>query len=323
MAKSKPSRKPASSAKSRKKTTTQTAADLSVPVVGIGASAGGLEAFTELLKHLPLESGMAFVLVQHLHPDYESMLTELLSRTTRLPVEQVTDGMSIQANHIYVIPPDANLTIRQGALKLVPRKTNRHHYMPIDYFLKSLAEDQGGRAIGIILSGTASDGVQGLKAIKAAGGITFAQDEASAKFFGMPGSAIAAGCVDSVLPPARMAKELDRIAGHPYLHDVKPEVEAQVTNADDIGKILLLLRRITGVDFTYYKQTTLRRRIQRRLVLHKIENSAKYLGYLQKNQAEVEALYDDILIHVTSFFRDSGSYQALAETVFPKITAKE
>jgi two-component system CheB/CheR fusion protein len=174
------------------------------PIVGVGASAGGLEAFTQLLKALDSGTEMAYVLVQHLDPRHESALTELLAKTTEMPVRQVTDAAPVELNHVYVIPPNLDMTIAQGILRLTPRTETRGHHMPIDRFLRSLAEDQGSNAIGIILSGTASDGTLGLAAIKAEGGITFAQDEKSAKFDGMPQSAIAAGCVDFVLPLTRL-----------------------------------------------------------------------------------------------------------------------
>src|SRR5437588_7066520 len=168
----------------------------SFPIVGVGASAGGLEAFTQLLKALPSRTGVAYVLVQHLDPTHESALTELLTKTTEMPVREVTDATLVEPNHVYVIPPNVDMVISQGILRLTPRTETRGHHMPIDRFLRSLAEDKGSNAIGVILSGTASDGTLGLAAIKGEGGITFAQDEKSAKYDGMPESAIAAGCVD-------------------------------------------------------------------------------------------------------------------------------
>ena len=194
-------------------------------VVGIGASAGGLEAFTRLLKALPGDTGMAFVLIQHLDPKHPSLLSEILSRASALPVTSATDDMAVEPNHVYVMPENADMEIDQGILRLARREGDKGHHLPIDGFLKSLARDQRGRAIGVILSGTASDGVVGLRAIKAEGGITFAQAEQSAKFGSMPHSAIAAGVVDLVLPPEEIATELGRIARHPYVrsHDAIPE----------------------------------------------------------------------------------------------------
>src|SRR5437867_7320241 len=190
-------------------------------IVGVGASAGGLEAFTELLKHLPLDSGMGFVLVQHLDPQHESALTHLLARATSMPVCEVTNNLRVEVNHVYVIPPNTDLGIEQGVLKLQPRQEGRAPHRSVDFFFKSLASDQGECAIGVILSGTASDGTVGLEAVKAEGGITFAQDD-SARFDSMPRSAVAADCVDFVLSPANIAKELVRISKHPYVAGQPP-----------------------------------------------------------------------------------------------------
>src|SRR5262245_58367402 len=182
------------------------------PVVGIGASAGGLEAFRQLLDHLPNDTGMAFVFVQHLDPARESILAELLSRATDMPVKEVKDDMRVEPNCVYVIPRNTNMAIANGALHLTPREETRGQHRPIDYFMRSLAEEKHNRAIGVILSGTASDGTRGLESINAEGGFTFAQDEKTAKFDGMPHSAIIAGCVDFVLPPEQIAEELARLA---------------------------------------------------------------------------------------------------------------
>ena len=187
-----------------------------MPIVGVGASAGGLEAFTELLQHLPVDTGMAFVLVQHLDPDHESALTEILARATTMPVREVTDKVEVQPNHVYVIPPDKRLTVKRGQLRLKPREQTAGAQRSIDSFLESLAQEQQERAIGVILSGTASDGTLGLEAIKAEGGVTFAQD-GSAKYDSMPRNAVAAGCVDFVLAPEGIARELARIAKHPHV----------------------------------------------------------------------------------------------------------
>jgi two-component system, chemotaxis family, CheB/CheR fusion protein len=202
------------------------------PIVGVGASAGGLEAFTHLLKHLPLDTGFGFVLVQHLDPQHESALTQLLKRATAMPVHEVTNNLRVEPNQVYVIPPNANLGIARGVLKLNPRPQNRGAHHPIDAFLEALAQDQGERAIGVILSGTATDGTLGLEAIKAEGGITFAQDD-SAKYDSMPRSAVAAGCVDFVLKPENIARELARIAKHPYVASAAgPSVPALHSEAE-------------------------------------------------------------------------------------------
>ncbi|HEU0179969.1 MAG TPA: PAS domain S-box protein [Blastocatellia bacterium] len=300
--------------------------DKPFPVVGIGASAGGLEAFRQLLEHLPTDTGMAFILVQHLDPAHESILTELLSKATPMPVSEVVEGVAVEPNHIYVIPRHANMAIAQGILRLLPREDTRGQRHPIDFFLRTLAEEQSNRAIGVILSGTASDGTLGLEAIKAEGGITFAQDEDSARYDGMPRSAIAAGCVDFVLPPDRIAEEIARIARHPYvaaIEVVKPDEEATAEEAppgdEGFNQILQLLRKVAGADFSHYKPSTLRRRITRRLALHKIEGMDDYVGYLRDHREEVERLYQDILIRVTSFFRDQETFEVLKEKVFPEL----
>lgn len=291
------------------------------PVVGIGASAGGLEAITALLKHLPADTGMAFVVVQHLAPTHESMLAELLARETMMPVKEIQDGMVVEPNHLYVIPPNANLGILHGSLNLMPRGEEPGQYLPIDFFMRSLARDQSNHAIGVILSGSASDGVMGLLEIKAAGGITFAQEEASAAYASMPHSAIAAGCVDFIQTPKQIARELMRIGKHPYLaYKSVPTEEAKPGEENSLRKIFLLLRQHTGNDFTYYKQSTILRRIKRRFLLHKLERLEDYARYLQETPEEVEALFRDLLINVTSFFRDPEVFDELKKTVFPAIT---
>ena len=285
------------------------------PVVGIGASAGGIEAVKQMLHALPVNTGMAFALVQHLDPSHASMLTEILSRATTMPVSEVRDQEAVEPNHVYVIPPGTNMVISQGILRLVPREERPGQPRAVDHFLRSLAEDQGHKAIGVILSGTATDGTLGLEAIKAEGGITFAQDD-TAQHNSMPRSAIAAGCVDFVLPPDEIAQEIARIARHPY---VAPAAEADVAEPT-LGRVLEQLRFTTGVDFSNYKRNTLHRRITRRVVLHKMEDLGAYVRFLQSNPAEVEALYQDVLISVTSFFRNPEAFEALKGNVFPRLT---
>ena len=211
------------------------------PIVGIGASAGGLESFRQMLAALPVDTGMGFVFVQHLDPTHESRLTELLSRSTRLPVIEVANRMAVKPNHVYVIPPDRSLAISDGVLKLTPRNRLRGPNMPIDAFLHSLATERGTLAIGVILSGTATDGAEGLKAIKVEGGITFAQDESSAKYIGMPRAAIATGAVDFMLPPAAIARELGRISRHPYVNHLPPGpgAEGEEEGGGDLARIFL------------------------------------------------------------------------------------
>ena len=290
------------------------------PIVGIGASAGGLEAFGLLLRSLPLDTGMAFVLVQHLDPGHESMLTSLLSKATEMPVTEVKEGMRAEPNHVYIIPPNATMGILNGDLHLMARMEPGSRRMPIDYFLRSLAEDQRSGAIGVILSGAATDGTLGLKAIKAEGGITFAQEEKTATYSGMPHSAIAAGCVDFVLSPEGIARELARIGRHPHLGVSQAEpVPLPFESDSDLGTLFLLLRNATGVDFRYYKYSTLKRRIVRRMVLHKKAGLAQYVRYLRENPSELRALYEDILIHVTTFFREPETFQKLKDTILPNL----
>lgn len=292
-----------------------------IPLVGIGASAGGLEAFSQLLSHLPIDTGMGFILVQHLDPNQKSLLSEILSRTTQMPVHEVEDGMVVEPNQVYVIPPNQIMTISQGVLHLTTRPKIPQIMMSIDQFFLSLAAERGNKAIGVILSGGDADGSLGLEAIKASGGITFAQSESSAQVNNMPNTAIAMGHIDFILPPGEIAEKLASISRHPY-------VASSVTNrasteslevSDVLSKIFRLLQVATGVDFTSYKHTTIKRRISRRMALYRLEKIDDYLHYLQGNDAELQALYQDILINVTNFFRDASAFEALKEKVFPSL----
>ena len=293
------------------------------PVVGIGASAGGLEACTALLKALPVNPGMAFVLVQHLDPHHESILHKLLSRTTEMPVIQVEDGVVLERDHVYVIPPNKDIAVRERTLRLLSRRRTAGRHLPINRFLVSLAEDQKSAAIGVILSGTASDGTVGLQAIKSEGGVAFAQDPKSAGYPGMPESAILAGCVDFVLPPEEIARELVRLEHLPYAKRTAAVLEAEppFAGAADLQRILTILRTATGVDFSLYKAGTIKRRVARRMVLHKIDSFERYGSYLEQNEIEVAALYQDVFIHVTSFFREPETFAALQRKVLPKLMA--
>jgi two-component system, chemotaxis family, CheB/CheR fusion protein len=291
----------------------------SFPIVGIGASAGGLEAFSELLRQLPEKTGMAYVLVQHLDPKHSSDLWGILARTTNIPVQEVTDGALVEPDHIYVIPPNTSMALEDGHLRLAARVLTRGQHMPIDHFLQSLAGARGNQAISVILSGTAYDGTEGCRAVKAAGGITFAQDEKSAKYSSMPRSAVSAGCVDFVLSPSEIAKELTRVVKHPYLTPTVEKAEVEPTTTDQMADLFRLLRERTGVDFTHYKQTTLQRRIQRRMVLHKFEKLKDYFNYARTTPGEIEQLYQDILIHVTGFFRDPAVFDALRKFALPNL----
>ncbi len=332
--------------KHKPKPTTPAHVESEFPIVGVGASAGGLEAFTQLLKRLPVDTGMGFVLVQHLDPHHESILTQLLARATEMPVHEVTNNLRVQADHVYVIPPNTSLRIVRGVLELQPRSRNRTGLRSIDAFFESLAQDRREQAIGVILSGTATDGTLGLEAIKAEGGITFAQDH-SAKFDSMPRSAIGAGCVDFELSPEAIAKELVRIARHPYIAGGRERGEAALPargkirstakagDADGLErmeagaagpaggnsheKILRLLRHHTGVDFSLYKSPTIHRRIARRTVLNQRPTLASYAEFLRGNVPELDALYADTLINVTSFFRNPEAFDLLRQRIFPSL----
>lgn len=338
----------------------------SVPIVGIGASAGGLEAFTKLLEKIALNSGLAFVLVQHLDPERESALAQILTRSTRLPVCEATNRMRVEADHVYIIPPNTLLTLEQDRLKPEPRGMDDRPQRTIDVFFESLAHERGERAVGVILSGTASDGTVGLEAIKAEGGLTIAQDE-SAKYDSMPRNAIASGCVDFVLSPEEIGKELARIAKHlseVELHgsdqldasgttqeegggeDTTAPADAQGrlrrrpmgmrlgaedgqadrTSGKETGNrvtpLLLLLRKHTGVDFSQYKPSTIHRRIARRMVLTGRTTLQNYLTFLRDNPKELDALYTDILISVTSFFRNGDMFDTLARRIIPDLLGK-
>ena len=292
------------------------------PIVGIAASAGGLEAFTGLLTHLPIDTGMAFVLIQHLAPDHKSLLCEILARTTQMPVNEVQDGMAVEPNQVYVIPPNTKMVLCKGVLQLSPRQKIYGKYMPGDAFFTSLAVDRQHKAIAVVLSGGDGDGSLGLKAIKAAGGMTFAQCQGTAKFDSMPNTAVATGNVDFVLPPEKIAEELANYSRSPLLTSplLRTKVEESPEQPSALATILALLKSTTGVDFTQYKAATLKRRIQRRMVLYKLESLDDYAEHLRHNSAEVKALYEEILIHVTSFFRDSEAFQKLKKLVFPTIT---
>ncbi len=298
------------------------------PIVGIGASAGGLEAFRRLLGALPSNTGMAYVLVQHLDPRHDSILAELLSEVTQMEVAEVKADVRVEPNQVYVIPPSKGMILVDGMLKLVPRVPPGVAHMPIDSFLKTLADVRGSQAIGVILSGMGTDGTLGLQAIEAAGGIAFAQEPTSAQNPDMPRSAITAGGVDFVLTPEDIASELKRLGQHPYLA-VGPQAlasaeDSAVAKDEDSGeereglaRILQLLHKTGGTDFSAYKKTTLRRRIARRMAVSHIDSLQEYALRLESSAAEATALYEDCLISVTSFFRDPEMFEALSERVLP------
>jgi two-component system, chemotaxis family, CheB/CheR fusion protein len=299
------------------------AAELAEPafcVVGIGASAGGLEALTELFGALRQNSGHAFVVVSHLDPEHKSAMPEILAKVTRMPVAAVRDGMHVVPDHVYVIPPNTEMGISDGTLTLAPRPTGRAPPMPIDAFFCGLAAAQATHAVGVVLSGTGADGTRGLQAIKTAGGATFAQDQ-TARHDGMPRSAVAAGCVDMVLSPAGIAAALQRINACPLENGRGEEghLEAKTGDAADFREILRLLSRATAVDFTHYKYSTLWRRTQRRMMLRKAASLAAYLEILRGDGAEVQALFDEALLQVSGFFRDPEVFTALEKKVFPAL----
>lgn len=290
------------------------------PVVGVGASAGGLEAFSELLRHLPADTGMAFVFVQHLDPTHPSALASLLGRTSAIPVHEARDGVPFCANCAYVIPPNSFLAVIDGVLRLTPRPVTRGAPMPIDHFFMSLAEQVGSRAIGIVLSGTGSDGATGLREVKARGGLTFAQDEQTSAYPGMPRAAAAGGAVDFVLPPEGIAHELARIAHAPdTLRGAVADESALVEDGASLRGVLALLRRATGTDFGYYKTPTLFRRLARRMLLLNVASLKAYVEHVGEHPGELAALHDDLLINVTSFFRDAEILDGLVEHVFPAL----
>jgi two-component system CheB/CheR fusion protein len=288
-------------------------------IVAIGASAGGIEALGDLLKSLDTDTGMGYVLIQHLDPHHHSMLTELLSRHTKMPVSEVTEGAKVEPNHVYVIPPNTSMSIRDHTLQLRPRDEWRGVHMPIDYFMRALAEANGNRSIGVILSGSGTDGTLGIAEIQGQGGVTFAQDETTAKYNSMPRSAIASGCIDYVLPPKAIAKELARIGSVHRQLPAETETVDLASDAPPLGTVYQLLRRGTGVDFTHYRQTTILRRIRRRMVVHKFDKLEAYVHYLQTHGAEIKALYQDMLINVTSFFRNPAVFDLMKSLVFPAI----
>ncbi len=300
---------------------TETAAEMAggpaFPVVGMGASAGGLEALTELLGGLSPQPGLAFLIAVHLDPHHKSHLPELLGKTTPMTVREVSEGMAVRLNQVYLIPPNTNMALSDGHLMLTPRSVTPGGHMPIDHLFRSLAAVQRSRAVGVVLSGGGTDGALGLQAIKAEGGITFAQDEKTAKQPSMPRAAILDGTIDYVLRPSDIAHQLERIAGHPYTREAAPSAETSKTEAFD--DILALLRGRVGVDFVPYKQSTIRRRILRRMALRNLEDAREYLRVLRDDPSELQNLYQDFLIRVTQFFRDAEAFEALRDKVFPAL----
>lgn len=295
--------------------------EVSFPIVGIGASAGGLSAFEAFFSGMPADSdpGMAFVLVQHLAPDHKSILAELIRRYTRMQVFEVEDGMPVRVNCAYIIPPNFDMAFLNGTLQLLEPSEPRGRRLPIDFFFRSLAQDQHQLAIGIVLSGTGSDGTLGVRAIKGEAGMVMAQSPETTEFDGMPRSAIATGLVDWQLPPAAMPAQLIAYVAHAFGEHSALIAEQTPSNENALKKIFILLRAQTGHDLSQYKTSTINRRIVRRMAVHQLESIEDYVRYLQKTPPEVDALFRDLLIGVTSFFRDPQAFQALEEQVIPQI----
>jgi two-component system, chemotaxis family, CheB/CheR fusion protein len=301
---------------------TPLAPDGAVPpmVVAIGASAGGLEAFSQILDSLASEPGVALVFVQHLSPEHESALPALLASRTTLPVLQVTDGMAVEANRVHVMPPNVWMEVDGGRFVLRGRPASRSPFMPIDAFLQSLAWWAQDRTVGIILSGTGSDGALGIRDVKAMGGITIVQEPASAKHDGMPRAALATGAVDLVLTPKGIAEHIGHLRRHPYLQpDPVRASEPLPASQEQIQELFLVLRRECGIDFSQYKSPTVKRRLLRRMALHRSHDLGSYLRHLQEHPPEALALCQDLLIHVTRFFRDPAAFEALGVHVLSEL----
>jgi len=298
--------------------------DTQFPVVGIGASAGGLEAVKSFLHALPEKPGMAFVFIQHLSPQHQSILPEILQRFSPFPVQQITDNLHLEKDHLYIIPENKIVTVVDSVLKLAPID-KKHKGNTIDLFFSSLGVVYQSFAVGVVLSGALNDGTLGLQVIKSYGGLTFAQDEGTAAFDSMPKSAIKAGAVDFVLSPEKIAEQLVAI-NDPFHTDYSATEKTEGTPQKDeevFKQILTVLRVRRGVDFSYYKKSTLKRRIIRRMALAKTEKPVNYLAFLRENKAEQDALYNDMLISVTNFFRDPQSFDLLCGTIFPAIVSKK
>ncbi len=296
---------------------------VSFPIVGIGASAGGLETLNAFFSTMPPDSRMAFVIIQHLSSQYKSIMASLLEKHTRMTVRQIEDGMKIQPDHVYLNPPGKNVAIFNRSLHLLEPVKSSTINMPIDFFFRSLSEDQGEKAIGVILSGTASDGTMGVKAIKDEGGMVMVQQPDTAKYNGMPTSAIETGLVDFILPVEKMPEALIRYSQHPFLDSTAGFKLSDTPIKGQMQKIFALIRSATGHDFSHYKQSTISRRIERRLTVHQIEKLPDYILFLQKNPAEIDVLFKNLVIGVTSFFRDPEAYDVLAQQALPDLFSEK
>ncbi|HEY0468775.1 MAG TPA: chemotaxis protein CheB, partial [Polyangiaceae bacterium] len=290
------------------------------PIAGLGASAGGLEALEQFFAQVPNQCGVGFVVVQHLDPTHKNILTELLQRSTSMPVAQAKDGTRVEPDHVYVIPPNKDLSILHGVLHLLDPAAPRGRRLPIDFFLRSLADDRGELSIGVILSGMGSDGSLGLRAIKEKGGGTFVQAPDSARFDSMPRSAIDGSLADVVASAQELPRKILDYARHLPAH-ASPERDVARKDEDALAKIFLLLRAQTGHDFSLYKKSTIWRRVERRMGLHALSKSADYVRYLRENQQESELLFKELLIGVTSFFRDPEAWDQLRDEGIPQLLA--
>ena len=287
------------------------------PIVGIGASAGGLEALEQFFRNVPAFSGMAFVVIQHLDPTHKGIMPELLQRISKMPVSQATDRVKLQPDHVYVIPPNKDMSILRGALHLFEPTASRGLRLPIDFFLRALAEDRQEASVGVILSGMGSDGTLGLRAIKDKAGLTLVQAPASAKFDGMPRSAIDAGLADIVAPADELPGKLTASLRHSRVAPKEPDAQSQ----SGLEKATILIRSQTGHDFSLYKKSTLYRRIERRMGIHLIDRISDYVRFLRENPQEIELLFRELLIGVTSFFRDPEAWESLKTRAFPALLA--
>jgi two-component system CheB/CheR fusion protein len=290
--------------------------------IGIGASAGGLEALETFFSSVSPNTGMSFIVIQHLSPDYKSMMVELLSKKTKMKVYRAEEGMVVEPDSVYLITPKKNLTIFHGSLLLTDQDHSKGINLPIDIFFKSLAEDQAEKSVGIVLSGTGSDGVRGIRAIKEAGGMVMAQNEASAKFDGMPRSAISTGLVDFILTPSEMPEKLIAFSKHPNAHK-SDKSNPLLSDEESLTRIFSLLRQISQLDFTFYKPSTVIRRIERRMTINQIQELRDYVRFLESHTGEIQTLFKELLIGVTCFFRDREVFDEIMNFFLSKFTGSD
>jgi len=309
-----PKRQKKTPAKASLKRKPAPSASVSFPIVGIGASAGGLEALEQFLSHIPENNGMAFVIVQHLDPTHKGMMPELLQRSTGMKVTQIKDRTQVKPNCVYVIPPNKDLSILHGVLHLLAPASPRGLRLPIDFFFRSMAQDQREHSIGVILSGMGSDGTLGLRAIKEKAGLVLVQEPASAKFDGMPRSAVDAGLADITAPANELPEKIIAFLRRtPLIAPSEKALEDKTQNV--LEKVVILLRAHTGHDFSLYKRNTLYRRIERRMGIHQISKMTAYVRYLQENSQELDLLFKELLIGVTNFFRDPAAWDLLRDEI--------